>query len=56
MITLKTNEQEDPLAQYIPEEDVRAGGTRPKVVITDVSMQVQKRTRVFVLSKGACKK
>ncbi len=44
------------MAECTPEEDVRAGGTRPKAVITVVSMQVQKRTRVFVLSKGACKK
>ena len=44
------------MAEYITEGDMRAGGTRPKAVITDISMQVQKRTRVFVLANGACKK
>ena len=44
------------MAEYTPEEDVRPGGTRPKAVITVVSMQVQQRTRGSVLSKGACKK
>ena len=37
-------------------EDVRDGRTRPKAVITAVSMQVQKRTRSFVLSQEAYKK
>ncbi len=30
------------MAEYIPEEGVRAGGNRPKAIITDASKQVQK--------------
>lgn len=42
-------------AEYFP-EDVRAGETCLKAVITDVSKQVQTRLEIIVFPKSACKR